>query len=75
MAAGELWDSTGGHDPHDVLSAPQRDALDLAAAVHRASPGQETGCSEHGTRPLPVPGPLPDTSDLTTASCPDQGVT
>src|SRR5712691_6115222 len=28
MAAGELWDSTGGHDPHDVLSSPQREALD-----------------------------------------------
>ncbi len=36
LAAGELWDSTGGDDPYDVLSARQRGALDLAAAVYRA---------------------------------------
>jgi hypothetical protein len=35
-AAGELWDSTGGHDPHDVLSEAQRKALDLAAELHQA---------------------------------------
>jgi hypothetical protein len=36
-------DSTGGHDPHDVLSAPQREALDLAAGVYRARLNRETG--------------------------------
>jgi hypothetical protein len=35
-SAAKLWDSTSGQDPHDVLSAPQREALDLAAAVNRA---------------------------------------
>jgi len=40
-AAGELWNSTGGHDPHDVLSAAQREALDMAAAMYRASFGEE----------------------------------
>jgi hypothetical protein len=35
-SAGVLWDSTGGDDPHDVLSARQREALDLAAAAWRA---------------------------------------
>jgi hypothetical protein len=35
MAAGELQDSTGGDDPHDVLSACQCDILELAAAVYR----------------------------------------
>lgn len=39
-SAGKLWDSTGGQDPHDVLSALQREALDLAAAVHRATLGR-----------------------------------
>ena len=46
-SAGELWDSTGGQDPYDVLSALQREALDLAAAVHRAEldryPPQKAG--------------------------------
>lgn len=35
-SAGELWDSTSGEDPHDVLSALQRETLDLAAAASRA---------------------------------------
>ena len=34
-SAGELWDSTGGQDPHDVLSGLHREALDLAAAAWR----------------------------------------
>jgi hypothetical protein len=42
-AAGELWDSTGGADPYDVLSAAQREVLDLAAALHR---GEEGGSRE-----------------------------
>jgi hypothetical protein len=42
-SAGELWDSTGGEDPHDVLSAPQREALDLAAVLHRAELDREMG--------------------------------
>jgi len=42
-SAGELWDSTSGHDPHDVLSAPQREALDLAAAVYRDRLNREMG--------------------------------
>jgi hypothetical protein len=42
-SAGELWDSTGGQDPYDVLSAAQREALDLAAAVYRAALNREMG--------------------------------
>ncbi len=42
-SAGELWNSTGGHDPHDVLSAAQREALALAAAVYRAALNREMG--------------------------------
>jgi hypothetical protein len=36
-AAGDLWHSTGGHDPHDVLSTRQRQALDLAAEITAAA--------------------------------------
>jgi hypothetical protein len=35
-SAGEQWDRTGRQDPHDVLSALEREALDLAAAAYRA---------------------------------------
>jgi hypothetical protein len=42
-SAGELWASTGGQDPHDVLSVRQREALDLAAALHRAELSREMG--------------------------------
>jgi len=47
-SAGELWHSTGGHDPHDVLSAVQREALDLAAAVYRAALNREMGGADAG---------------------------
>jgi hypothetical protein len=33
-AAGELWASTNGDDPYDVLSAIQRAALDRAATAY-----------------------------------------
>jgi hypothetical protein len=39
MAAGELWHSTDGADPHDVLSVKQRAALDQAAALFTARVG------------------------------------
>jgi hypothetical protein len=42
-AAGELWDSTGGHDPYDVLSRRRRNVLDRAAALYRAAAHSETG--------------------------------
>lgn len=45
-SAGELWDSTGGHDPYDVLSAAQREALDLAAAVYRTAMNREMGADD-----------------------------
>lgn len=47
-SAGELWNSTGGQDPHDVLSAREREALDLAAAVYRAALNGEMGVGEAG---------------------------
>lgn len=44
LAAGKLWETTGGEDPHDALSSIQRRALDLAAArqaqPHRYPRGQ-----------------------------------
>jgi hypothetical protein len=56
LSAGELWHSTSGHDPYDVLSAAQREALDLAAAVYRGYLDGEMGgagaspvCPECGT--------------------------
>jgi hypothetical protein len=60
-AAGDLWHSTGGHDPHDVLSAPQREVLDQAAAVHQAALNREMGAG----RDLPDHGETAD--DLTRA--------
>ena len=33
LAAGELWASTDGADPYEVLSAVQREVLDQAAAL------------------------------------------
>jgi len=45
-SAGELWDSTGGQDPYDVLSAAQREALDFAAAVYRAAMNREMGAGD-----------------------------
>jgi hypothetical protein len=47
-SAGELWDSTGGQDPYDVLSAAQREALDFAAAVYRAALNREMGTDDDG---------------------------
>jgi hypothetical protein len=44
--AGELWDSTGGEDPYDVLSAVQREVLDFAAAVYRAAMNREMGAGD-----------------------------
>ena len=47
-SAGELWNSTSGQDPHDVLSAAQREALDLAAAVYRGCLDGEMGSAGAG---------------------------
>jgi hypothetical protein len=46
-SAGELWHSTSGEDPHDVLSAAQREALDLAAAMYRAELNREMGAGQN----------------------------
>jgi hypothetical protein len=45
-SAGELWNSTGGEDPNDVLSTAQRRALDLAAALYRTAINREMGADE-----------------------------
>jgi len=36
-AAGDLWNSTSGRDPYDVLSVRQREALDLAGEITSAA--------------------------------------
>jgi hypothetical protein len=40
-AAGVLWQSTGGDDPHDVLTERQRELLDAASTAWRTAPRPE----------------------------------
>jgi hypothetical protein len=49
-SAGELWNSTGGHDPHDVLSRRQHHILDRAAGLYRADVDREMADAAEATR-------------------------
>lgn len=52
-AAAELWDSTSGDDPYDVLSQVQKQALDLARDAWAADHDEEMGAR-------PAPGQAAD---------------
>ena len=63
-AIGILWQSTGGDDPHDVLSSVQRQRLDRAALLVLTAEDRERLIQADAR---PVSGPVPDGVHLTMA--------